>query len=126
MCGTKLDRPVRCTRDARGQFRSLVDAVDLEQVEAAELLLRLRERSVADDRLAVSDANRRGGAGGGKLRPVDDLAVRRLAECEIPREHPIPVFLRGRLPAGLVAVDQSENLHLSSFIAVHHKTNEAA
>ena len=47
----------------------LVDVLALEDVVAAELLLRLRERPVGDERLAVADADgRRGGdwAGAGR------------------------------------------------------------
>ena len=46
----------------------LVDVLALEDVVAAELLLRLRERPVGDERLAVADAD--GRRGGGRLEPV--------------------------------------------------------
>src|SRR5207253_10897882 len=66
--GPDLDRAEPRGRDLRGPLERLVERVDLDHVEAAELLLRLGERAVRHDLLAVADAD--GAAGRGRLQRV--------------------------------------------------------
>src|SRR5258706_6367490 len=53
-----LDRAVPRGRDAGGDRGRLVEVLRLDQVEAAELLLRLRERAVGREELRFADAHR--------------------------------------------------------------------
>ena len=62
-------------RDPRRELERRVEVVGLEQVEAAEDLLGVRERAVGDQRLAVVDANGRRRLDGLQLRAADDARV---------------------------------------------------
>src|SRR4051812_46880662 len=59
-----LDASALRSRDLGGVADRLVEVLAVEQVEAAQLLLRLRERAVGDEALAVLDAHGRRGRDG--------------------------------------------------------------
>src|SRR4029077_11884503 len=90
-----------------------VEVVDLNQEVAAELLLRLRERTIGDELLAVPRAD---GGGGGAVRELvaaahhaalDEL-VRELVVLLVDR---VLLIVWDRCPRLLVRVDQQRILH---------------
>src|SRR5215212_1501867 len=69
-----LDGAGRGTRDLGRPVDRLVEAVALEEVEAAELLLRLREGTVREHALAVADADGGRGRAGLEALAAEDHA----------------------------------------------------
>src|SRR5439155_23629933 len=113
-----LDRSALRARDLRGPLNRLVEILALEEVEAAELLLGLREGTVGDQALAVAhpDGRRRrrglqAGAGHedpGRLDLLSELAV----GLHDPRS-----VLRGhRRQARLVLDDAEQVAHETSWL----------
>src|SRR5262249_45056798 len=105
----------------------LVQVLGLDEVEAAELLLRLGEGAVGRERLAAADAHRRGRAR--RLKRAAVLVVAALADPL--REGAVPLEAAGLLvggpavPALLVLVDQHGVFHfflLRSFRSVSGAT----
>ena len=106
--------PYERVRDPRGPLDRLVERLDVDQVVAAEHFLRLRERPVADDRVAVPDAGRVVAVPTGwSSSPPTSFP----AACEVARQRRVPrverllLVLGTRIPRGLVAVDQEHVLH---------------
>ena len=91
-----------------------VEVGDVDQVEAAELLLGLGVRPVGDDVLAVAEANgRRGLATGARPSPATSAPDSRSSEVNAPysSEHLLPGLGRRILRGRLVAVDGEQVLH---------------
>src|SRR6266536_2842865 len=109
-----LDRPAVAGRgDLRGELDRLVDVLALDEVEAAQVLLRLRERAVGGKGLAVVDAD---GRRARKLAQIGAAArLRPLAERHVLVHLLFPLLLAELLPAIAGAVDQERVLHVSSF-----------
>ncbi len=97
-------------RDPRRDRGRLVQVVGLDQVEAAEDFLGVRERAVGDQRLPVLDADRGGGLdrmqGGAPHHPGQLLDVQVLAVVGFP------LVRAERLGGSRLAVDQQGVLHL--------------
>ena len=109
-----LDRAVARRRDPGGPLDRLVERVGVDQVVAAELLLRLGERAVGGECLVVLHAD-----GGRRLRRLQRVAGdHRAAVLEVLRERHVRLvdlallLLAERLPAVLLAVDQQHVLHV--------------
>src|SRR3954468_5613556 len=101
-----LDRPARHARDARRPVERRLEIRHVDDVVAGERLLRLRERSVADDPLAAAHAHRRGGAGRLQRLAGDEYAlVAEGAGVGIP-PRVLGLLLLGRQAAGRVADDE--------------------
>src|SRR4029453_4261668 len=94
------------------------DRAGLDDEVPAEWLLRLSVGPVDEDRLAVFDADGRGGVGGLQLAAPDELAAlpRALREAAVFLAHGALLVFRERRPALLVAVDHQHVLHLSSSV----------
>src|SRR5207249_5773987 len=71
-----LDRPSPCDRVFGRDLDGLLQAAALDDVEPADGLLSLDERTVGDDRLAVADADGSGPARRRQLVPGDPAALR--------------------------------------------------
>src|SRR5439155_22618872 len=97
-------------RDLRGELDRFVDRAALDEVEAAEVLLRLRERAVRRERLSVVDADRR------RAREVAEVGaaagLRTLGESHVLLHLPLLLLLAEPLPAVAGAVDQERVLHV--------------
>src|SRR5205085_1185329 len=111
------------------ELSRLVEPGAFEEVEAAELLLRLGERAVGDERLAVANADGGRRSGGGERGAAEDALAGTVAEGAVaggddraalaqlvrePRVLAVPVIallLRHGGPGGLVVVDQQHVLH---------------
>src|SRR5581483_8517904 len=104
-----LDGAVLRARAARRDLERLVECLDLDQIEAAELLLRLGERAVGDQRLAVADTHGRGRRRRLERRAFYRLVADRVAELEVLAEDRVPRLLARY--GGLVVVDQEHVLH---------------
>src|SRR5712671_3271338 len=76
---THFDRARARGRDAGGELDRLVEILGLDEVEAAQLLARLREGAVGGDRLAVLDAH--GGRGRDRLQRLPADVVPALADA---------------------------------------------
>src|SRR5437762_2465658 len=111
--GPDLDRAHARRRDAGGDRGRLVEILRLDQVEAAELLLRLGERPVRGEELGVADAHRpRGPRGLERLSsPVVAARSNALRERAVFREEAPHLRLRNSFPLLLVRVDEEEVLH---------------
>src|SRR5262249_32269372 len=108
-----LDRALAGGRDLRRPLERLVERLCLDQVVAAELLLRLGERPVGDDLLAVADAD-----GDALRRRLELVATNvRTALLELRQKRAVLLVQRGLVLVGqgpvrlLVAVDQQQVLH---------------
>ena len=107
-----LDRAVLRRRDLRRGLDRLVEVARLDQVEAAERLLRLGERPVGRDGLAVDDADGRRGRGRGQ-----GLAgLEQAARLDVRGERGVGGMRGGRDVVGrrlveFLAVDQEQVAH---------------
>src|SRR5262249_7590083 len=108
-----LDRAVLRARDAGGDRKRLVGILRVDQVVAAELLLRLGERAVGDERLTVphADGRRRPGRLQRIARDHVSALLDRLGESHVGGHDLVLLVLGCALPAVLVAVDQTQVLH---------------
>ena len=112
-----LDRAVLRRGDERREPDRLVEVGEVDEEDATEDLLRLREGTVGDDALAVAHLHDLGGAA-----PVELLARRvriglaELLEERAPLRHlrraELRLLLVGKIhPRGVVAVDEQRVLH---------------
>src|SRR6266545_1646062 len=111
-----LDRPELRARDLGRPLDRLVEVFDVEDVEAAELLLALRERTVGHLTVALADAD-----GGGGRRGVEALAghvhalvLHLLSDGAVGLGHRLLLLVAGACALALVAVDRERVLHPSS------------
>src|SRR5262245_40538716 len=96
-------------RDLRGERERIVDVVALDEIEAAEVLLRLRERAVGRNRIAVVDAD---GRGAGEVAEVGAaLRLRPLAQRHVLLRLSLLLLGAQLLPAVAGAIDQERVLH---------------
>src|SRR5215471_4956001 len=108
-----LDASQAQRRGLRGQLDGLVEVFRLDQDEAAELLLGLREGPIGRRYAAVPQPERRGGlhgfegVGGDEVTVLfeDVVVVERLADERVE------LALRERVQVLLVIVDQAQVLH---------------
>src|SRR5262249_58087009 len=86
----------------------------LDEVIAAELLLRLCERPVGHQLLAFAHPHGGRGRGGVEGRPGDVVLalLNRGGEREVLADDRLPLFLTQALPGRLVVVDEKHVLHL--------------
>src|SRR5450755_2191166 len=108
-----LERTEARRRNPRRQRNGIVQVLGLDHVEAAELFLGLRERSVGDHSLLVAYPHRSRGRDGLQLvagfvvAAFDDV----LGELAVFFVHGSFVGLGHFVPAGLVVINQQEILH---------------
>src|SRR5204862_389609 len=107
-----LHRSLVDDRNALGELDRLVGVLALGEEVTAAHLLRLGERAVRDDRLAVPHAHGRRGPRGGQLSAADDLLSRRFAEGAVARVHGLALVVAGPFPGLLVRIDQRHHLHV--------------
>src|SRR5262245_57329112 len=103
-----FDAAFACRRNFRRHLDRVVQVSRLDQVEAGQLLLRLRERAVGDRHLAVADAHCR--------RRLDRLErLRRHQDSAVPQSRPAGGALAVRHGVQLLwlEVDQAQILHVS-------------
>src|SRR5262249_643785 len=100
-------------RNPRGDLDGVVQVARLDQVVAAELLFRLRERPVGGRRLPVAHAHRRRGR-----RRLERVAAQivtalldALGEGVVLAHHLLHLGLGRAFPELLVAVDQAQVFH---------------
>src|SRR5690348_8673997 len=116
---SEFDRPhfddAACTkrRDAPGDRDRFVEVPAVDQVVAAELLLRLRERTIGDDRLARLLAQRRRRLARAELRagPVLTAGRQVLLELAVFAHDAIALRLGDLAPALFVEAAQQQVLH---------------
>src|SRR5688572_3420240 len=108
-----LDRAEPRRRNARRDLDRLVQVLGLDEVVAAQLLLRLGERAIGGRRLPVPHPHRHRG-----LRRVERIAADVLAclldvvgEREVLTHDRVRLVLRPRRPVALVLVDQAQVFH---------------
>src|SRR5204863_9987154 len=87
----------------------IVEVLALDEVEAAEILLRLRERAVGREGLSVLDAHRRRARELAEVGPASRLGP--LAEGHVLLHLSLPLLVAELLPAVAGAVDQERVLH---------------
>src|SRR4029450_6847077 len=109
-----LDCPAcPCGRNLCGDLDRLVQVVGFDQVEAAQVLLRLGEGAVGRHRLAVVDLD------GGRLGEIAEvgaaLRLRVTADRHVLLGHGLLLFLAELLPASFCSVDQEGGGHFASF-----------
>src|SRR5437899_487779 len=95
--------------DLAGHVDGLVQVLRLDQVKSAQLLLRLGERSIRGEPLAVADGDGGGGCGRLERVPAEDGLGELLPERPV-LGHLLRV-VAARLPALLVLVDEQQVLH---------------
>src|SRR5689334_15655246 len=107
---TDLDGAVLCARDSRRDLNGIVEVLRLDEIEAAELFLRFRERSVGRGDLAIANSN-----GGRGLRGLERFAAEPVAalsgvvgELHVLAAHGIELFLREVRALGFLVVDEAE------------------
>jgi hypothetical protein len=114
--------------DLRRPPDCLVEGVRLDQVVAAELLLRLANGAVGGQHLVVLDAD--GGRGLGRLECVardHGAAVPKLLrEGAVGLEDLAPLLLGAVVPRALVAVDEQHVLHVASLVVVRVRRTAGA
>src|SRR4029079_16992666 len=99
----------------------VVEVVRLEEEEAAERLLRLHERPVRRQGLAVPDADRRRGVG--RLELAAAVDARRLGHGHVLAEDGLLVVLAQALELPALRIDEQRVLHGPSFACCRTTTN---
>src|SRR2546423_9137506 len=111
-----LDRPVVRRGEALGPAHRVVERVGLDQVVAAELLLRLGEGTVGDEALAATEAD--GARSGRRLERgrVDEGAglPKVLREVHVGADYLLPELGRDTLAPALVGVQKQHEPHRPS------------
>ena len=110
-------RSTACSARAAGQPYRLVTVDRVDQVATAEDLLALGERPVGRPGLAAAGPQGGRRAGGGQLLPVKQAAGDRRDERPVARVLLEVVLLGLLVPQLLVAVDQDEELAMSSVLS---------
>ena len=106
---TSTQPPRRAAGMRAAKSRARVEVVGLEQVEAAEDLLGVRERAVGDQRSLVVHANGRRGLDALQLRAADDARVTR--ERQVLGRHRPALFVAERVVGARPLVDQHGVAH---------------
>ena len=120
---TSIAPSPRC-RNARRECDRVVEIVGLEQVQPAEHLLRLGERPVGRQRLAVAHANRRRHVRRLQLVAAEDAGG--LGEREVLLVDRRVLVVGPALPLGVAAVDEQCVLHASPPMDVCRRYDERA